>query len=147
MHITESVKGKLSNKITDWYEHSPKRIYIKAKPQDIKSIASVLFKDLGFRFIIASGCDTPEGIEILYHFSYDRMGLILSIRVLLKDKKKPEIESIAKLFPAAEWIEREIWELLGINFIGHPKLEHLLLIDEWPKGDYPLRHDRNNKGL
>ncbi|MDD5044814.1 MAG: NADH-quinone oxidoreductase subunit C [Candidatus Omnitrophica bacterium] len=141
MLVLERVKEKLANKAFDWYEHTPRRVYFKMDPKDIKHVANALFKDLGFRFIIATGCDTPEGIEILYHFGYDKAGLIVSGRTLLKDKKKPEIDSIAPLFVGAEWIEREMWELLGINFIGHPNLKHLLLIDEWPKGDYPLRHD------
>jgi len=69
--------------------------------------------------------------------------VIFSVRALLKDKDKPEIDSLAQLFPGAEWIEREIWELLGINFSGHPNLRHLLLIDEWPQGEYPLRHQKD----
>jgi Ni,Fe-hydrogenase III component G len=142
MSIIENVREKLAGTILDWFEHTPKRIYLKINPKDIKYAVQSLVKGLGFRFIIASGCDTPDGIEILYHFSYDKSGLVLSLRVLLIDKNKPEIDSIATLFPAAAWIEREMWELLGINFIGHPNLEHLLLIDEWPKGNYPLRHDR-----
>jgi NADH:ubiquinone oxidoreductase subunit C len=42
---------------------------------------------------------------------------------------------------AAEWIEREMWELLGIRFRNHPDLRHLLLSDDWPEGKYPLRRD------
>ncbi len=91
------------------------------------------------RFSTATGCDTPQGIEIIYHFSYDKSGEIFSIRVLLEDKKNPQIDSITPIIRGAEWIEREIWELLGVDFPGHPDLKHLLLIDEWPKDKYPLR--------
>ena len=42
---------------------------------------------------------------------------------------------------AAEWIEREMWELLGISFRDHPDLRHLVLQDDWPEGKYPLRRD------
>jgi NADH-quinone oxidoreductase subunit C len=51
------------------------------------------------------------------------------------------LESIAEICPAAEWIEREIWELLGVEFEGHPDLRHLLLDDNWPADDYPLRRN------
>ena len=141
MSIQDEIKEKLKDKIIDWYQHSPKRIYISVRPQDIKNVASFLFRDLGIRFATASGQDTPRGLEILYHFSFDKTGEILSARVLIEDKKKPEIDSIAILFPAAEWIEREMWEMLGINFIGHPNLKRLLLAEEWPKSKYPLRHE------
>ncbi|MDD4954213.1 MAG: NADH-quinone oxidoreductase subunit C [Candidatus Omnitrophica bacterium] len=138
--IKEQVKEKLSGKITRWYEHSSRRIYLSLAPQDLKEAAVFLVKELGLRFCISTGIDTPKGIEILYHFSFDKSGEMFSLAVLLEDKKKPEIDSLAFLFPAAEWIEREIWELLGVNFKGHPNLKHLLLVDNWPEGKYPLRH-------
>jgi NADH-quinone oxidoreductase subunit C len=144
MSVSEEIKNKLGAKINNWHEHSAKRVYFSLKPQDIKETASFLFKDLGLRFAIATGQDTPEGIEILYHFSCDKTGGIFSARVLIEDKKKPEIDSLVTLFPAAEWIEREIWELLGVNFTGHPNLKHLLLIDEWPEGKHPLRHENES---
>jgi NADH-quinone oxidoreductase subunit C len=144
MNIMEEIKNKLVGKITDWQEYSKGRIYFSIKPQDIKEVAGLLFKDLSLRFIIASGQDIPQGIEILYHFSFDKAGQIFSVRVLIEDKKNPQIESIAPLFKGAEWIEREIWELLGVNFIGHPNLTRLLLAEEWPEGNYPLRHNHES---
>ena len=51
------------------------------------------------------------------------------------------LESIAEMCPAAEWIEREIWELLGVQFEGHPDMRHLLLDDSWPEGNFPLRKE------
>lgn len=144
MSIADEIKEKLKEKIVDWYQHSSRRIYFSVKPKDIKEIARFLFRDLGLRFVIATGQDTPQGLEILYHFSFDKTGEIISARVLIEDKKNPEIDSLATMFPAAEWIEREMWELLGINFIGHPNLKRLLLADEWPEGKYPLRHEHES---
>ncbi len=140
MLIQDEIKNRLGSKVINWHEHSPRRIYISIKPQDLKEIVYLLFRELKLRFVTASGQDTPEGLEILYHFSFDSTGEIISLRVLIEDKKKPEIESLAPMFVGAEWIEREMWELLGINFKGHPNLKHLLLIDEWPEGKFPLRH-------
>ena len=144
MSIIDKVRAGLDKKITGWYEHSLRRIYISIKPQDLQEASRILFKELDMRFAIATGQDTPEGIQILYHFSHDPTGHIFSLRVLLKDKKNPKIDTLTSLFPAAEWIEREMWEMLGIDFIGHPNLKHLLLIDDWPKGKYPLRHDHES---
>jgi Ni,Fe-hydrogenase III component G len=140
MEIKEQIKEKLKDKIIDWQEKSPRRIYFTVKKEDIFETVRILFKSLGLRFSIATGIDLPEALEILYHFSFDKTGEFYSVRVLLEDKKHPAIDSIAPLFPGAEWIEREIWEMLGINFIGHPNLKRLLLSDDWPEGDYPLRH-------
>ena len=141
MSIATEVKERLDEKVITWYRHSSRRYYISIPKQDLKEAAKILFRDLSLRFVIATGQDTPGGLEILYHFSYDKSAEIFSLRVLIEDKKNPQIDSLTAMFPAAEWIEREIWELLGINFIGHPNLKHLLLIDDWPEGKYPLRKE------
>ncbi len=145
MSEIDELRDGLGQKISDFYEHSPKRIYFSAKPKDIKEIASFLFRDLKFRFVIASGAHTPNGFEILYHFSFDETGQMVSVRVMLEDKKNPQIDSITPIIQGAEWIEREMWELLGINFVGHPNLVHLLLMDDWPEGKFPLRHDHKHE--
>ncbi|MBU1125169.1 MAG: NADH-quinone oxidoreductase subunit C [Candidatus Omnitrophica bacterium] len=139
MDTKEKIKEVLGKKIIAWHEHSPRRIYFSIDPKDIVEATTLLFKDLKMRFSIASGTDTPEGMEILYHFSLDQTGEFYSVRVMLEDKKNPRIDSITPLFEGAEWIEREMWELLGIDFVGHPNLKRLLLADEWPEGEYPLR--------
>ncbi|MFA5355873.1 MAG: NADH-quinone oxidoreductase subunit C [Candidatus Omnitrophota bacterium] len=144
MSMVGEIKEKLGSKITGWNEHSSKRIYFWIKPQDIKEVAGILFNELKLRFSIATGQDTPKGIEMLYHFCYDKAGQVFSVCLLIEDKKNPRIDSIASLFKGAEWIEREIWELLGVDFVGHPNLTHLLLIDEWPQGKYPLRHSHES---
>ncbi len=140
MDIREKIKQRMGEKIIDWQEKSPRRIYFTVKKEDIFETAKFLFKDLGLRFSISSAMDTPEALEILYHFSFDKTGEFYSVRVKIEDKKKPEIDSLAPILPAAEWIERENWEMLGINFIGHPNLKRLLLAEDWPEGEYPLRH-------
>jgi len=60
-----------------------------------------------------------HGIEILYHFAHDRANRFVNLRVVL-DAQRPSIDSIAVRVPAADWIEREMHELLGIEFKGHP---------------------------
>jgi len=142
MDIKGKIKERFGKKIIDWKENSSRRVYFTVNKEDIVEVAKFLFKDLGMRFSIASGVDTPLALEILYHFTIDETGEFYSVRAFIKDKKKPEIDSIAVIFPGAEWIEREIWEMLGVNFIGHPNLKRLLLSEDWPEGKYPLRHEQ-----
>lgn len=137
--MKDRIKEALQDKILDWKENSVRRVYFTVDKKDIFKTVEVLFKELGLRFSTASGVDTPQGLEILYHFSFDKAGEFYSARVLLEDKKHPQIDSITPIFPAAQWIEREMWEMLGINFKGHPNLKRLLLAEDWPEGDYPLR--------
>lgn len=137
--MIEQIKQKLKNKIKKFEEKNSRRYYIDILPSDIVNVSEILFKDIKLRFIIATGIDRRDGLEILYHFSEDTTGKVISVRVLITDKEKPEIETISKVIKGAEWIEREMWELLGINFKGHPNLKHLLLDESWPEGNYPLR--------
>src|SRR3989338_7516274 len=141
MIIKDAIRERLGNKIIAWEEKSSRRVYFTVAKEDILEAARLLFKELGLRFAIASGADTTEALEILYHFSYDKNGEFYSVRVLLRDKAHPEIDSLARLFPGAEWIEREIWEMLGIKFKGHPNLKRLLLAEDWPEGNCPLRRE------
>ena len=140
--VSQDLKNKFGDKILNVFKKSDRRLYVDVEPKAIVPVAGYVFTELDTRFQIASGMDTPKGVlEILYHFAFDSDDCIVSLRVAI-DKKNPEIESITPTVPPAEWIEREMWELLGINFKGHPDLRHLLLVDDWPEGNYPLRRDQ-----
>lgn len=139
MGVSKSVEEKLGNKILKLFKKDDRRYYIDINPKDIVESARIVFCELGCRFAIATGIDTSQGFEILYHFSYDKTGEMFTLRVLIPDKTNPEIESITPIIRGAEWIEREICEMLGINFKNHPNLKRLLLAPDFPEGVYPLR--------
>ncbi len=139
--IIENIKVRAGRDLLDIKDRSERRVYVTIKKEILPKIARYLFKDARARFSIASGVDTRKAIEILYHFSIDEIGLIVSLRVVL-DKSDLEVDSLTPVMKCAEWIEMEIHELLGVNFKGHPNLKHLLLKDDWPKGNYPLRRDK-----
>lgn len=138
--ILRDLKTRFKENIIEFFDKSPKRVYIEIKPESIREVAKYIFGDLGARFNIASGVDLRYHMEILYHFTIEDIDLLISLRVKLS-KAKLEIDSLTTIFEAANWIEREIHELLGVNFKGHPDLRRLLLPDEWPEGVYPLRRD------
>ena len=138
--ILQDIKVRFKDDIIDFHDKSPARVYIEIKPESLVKIATYVFKDLAARFNIATGVDGREQIEILYHFTLEQINLLISFRVRL-DKSKLEIDSLTSVFWGANWIEREMHELLGINFRGHPDLRRLLLSDDWPEGVYPLRRD------
>jgi NADH:ubiquinone oxidoreductase subunit C len=138
--VLKEIKDKFSEKILKVYEKSPRRAYIDLKPEDIPAAASFIFKDLKARFATVSGVDTPKHIEILYHFAFDKLGRIISLRTRL-DRENPEIESLTSIIKGTEWIEREIHELLGVNFRNHPNLKKLLMAEDWPEDKCPLRRD------
>ena len=138
--IVQALRERFPDAIGRVVEKSAKRLYIDVTADTIVGLATYLFKDIGARFNIASGVDGRTHMEILYHFTVEDINVVISLRVTLP-KTKLEIDSLTSVFTAAHWIEREIHELLGITFIGHPNLARLLLPEEWPEGVYPLRKD------
>ena len=138
--VIDNFKENFDPVIVDVVKKSEKRVTITIKPDAILMIAEYLYKTAGFRFIIASALHTKRGFEIHYHFSLDKTGLILNIHVIL-DKENPQIESLSNMFNASNWIEREMHELFGINFINHPNLEKLISEGNWAEGVYPYRKE------
>ena len=138
--IEDIIKEKLGNKVLKWQKKNERRYYIEIDKNDLVEASRILFSELKLRFSIASGIDMIDNFEILYHFTNDKEGKFFSLRVII-NRDNPEISSISDVITAAKWIEREMWELLGINFIGHPGLKRLLLKEDWPEGEYPLRKD------
>ncbi|MCF8331114.1 MAG: NADH-quinone oxidoreductase subunit C [Bacteroidales bacterium] len=137
---TEDIKQKFAGDILDVRQHNEQRNTLNIKPEALLKISNELYSEKKYRFIIASGLHSMNGFEIYYHFSNDQSGEIINLHVLLPDKD-PEIGSLTGLFSASEWIEREMHELLGINFKGHPNLVPLLSEGNWPKGTYPYRKE------
>lgn len=80
----------------------------------------------------------PPRIEVVYDlFDYQTKNH-LSLKVKLP-RDTPELPSITPVFKGADWLEREVWDLLGVRFAGHPKLTRLLLPEGWV--GHPLRKD------
>jgi len=77
-------------------------------------------------------------IEVVYHlWSYRRRhGFVLKVAL---DRAKPEIASITSVWKSADWLEREQFDLMGVQFTGHPDLRRIMLPDDWV--GHPLRKD------
>jgi NADH-quinone oxidoreductase subunit C len=94
---------------------------------------------------VITGVDYPKKnvIEVVYHlFSYrHRHGIVLKVEA---DRARPVVPSVEGVWKAANWLEREAYDLLGVTFTGHPDLRRLLLPDDWQ--GWPLRKDYQEAG-
>jgi len=141
---SEELRKKLSeikDKLTKIEEPVDNRIYLYCESENSYAVNKFLFEEVPLRFVIATGIDSDDCFEIIYHYSYDETGCVVNLKAFIRDRENPEIESIAPFLPAAEWIEREMHDLLGIEFKNHPDMRRLILADDWPEGVYPLRKD------
>lgn len=142
------MKAALGGRVTDLCAQNPRRVYVTVDPADVVEVTRVIHKDLRARFCIASGMQMERDFEVLYHFAFEDdtpHGMVVTVRVHL-DKEKPVVDSVTPGVPAAEWIEREMHELLGIEFRNHPDMRPLLLSEDWPKDVYPLRRGKPWEG-
>ena len=138
--ILKSFKDKFGSDVLEVFKKTEKRAIIYIKPSSVLQMTEYAFKELKLRFIIATANHTKKGFEILYHFSQDEIGLIVNLHVVLP-VEKPEIESLSNMFPASNWIEREMHELFGIVFLNHPEPEKLISEGNWAEGVYPYRRE------
>ena len=119
---------------------SEKRLYVRVQPEDLREGIRYVFEDREGRLSTATGIDTREGIEVMYHFSFNGFPLITTIRVTTP-KHMPELDSVQDILKGAYWIEREIHDFFGVVFKGHPKLKRLFKSRDIPENIYPLRKD------
>jgi len=139
--IVSEIQKTLGNKIKNVTIKNSQRVYIQIDPEGIVEVAKYLWKDRGARYAIATTSDHRTSFEVMHHFSLDREGgVMISVKSLLT-REKPSMPSLAPMIKAANWIEREMNELMGIEFRGHPDMRRLVLSEDWPQGVYPLRKD------
>jgi NADH-quinone oxidoreductase subunit C len=76
--------------------------------------------------------------EVVYHLLSIAKKERVRLKVRLADES-PVLESVTSVWPAANYFEREVFDLFGIRFTGHPRLERIMMPDNWE--GYPLRKD------
>lgn len=127
------------------FKRSKRRVYLDVEPKDLLSVARYLLAMDGVRYATATGIDTPSGFEVIHHFDFDSNDMIVSVRVIAQ-RENPTLPSVATVSKAAEWIEREMHDLLGINFENHPDMRRLILPEDWPEDVCPLRRGKPWEG-
>jgi NADH-quinone oxidoreductase subunit C len=122
-------------------EDSGHRIRVTVKSESFSAVALFLAGSGQARFITATAMDTLGAfIDIWYHFDLFQAPQVLSIRVSVS-KSSPSVPSITPILPGAGRIEREICEMFGVRFEGHPMPGRLLLPEGWPRTVFPMRKD------
>lgn len=98
-------------------------------------------KSVGFDFLVdLTAADYPKRnsrFEIIYTLAKFGGSDRLRIKTLLADGGV--IGTLTEIYPGANWLEREVFDMFGIRFDGHPDLRRILLPDEWT--GYPLRKE------
>lgn len=140
--LKEELKGKFDEQISG-FEESYGMLSITCVAEANLKLLQFLFEEKGFQFLTdltANHYPERKGEElcVVYHLH----NLVSNIRLRLKlyvPIEKPDVFTATKVFPGANWMERETYDFFGVNFIGHPDLRRILNVDEM---DYfPMRKE------
>jgi NADH-quinone oxidoreductase subunit C len=128
----EAVPEVVEKKPDAWMEVAPKAIVevCRLLRDDPETAMDCLSNE--------SGVDYKDHIEVVYHlFSYrQRHGAVLKVKL---PRENPSVQTVEELWKSANWMEREIFDLLGVNFEGHSDMRRILMPEDWI--GHPLRKD------
>jgi len=117
------------------------------KKERIREVCRYLKDDLDFRFIadITSvdylGVKTPR-FEVVYYIHRFGPEFNENIRIRLRvevPEEDPKVDSVVPVWSGANWLEREVYDMFGIEFVGHPDLRRILMPEDYEP--FPLRKD------
>ncbi len=140
--IHERLKARFESGVGEC-DTGAKDPFIRVEPAAIVEVCRYLHDESDFQFDSLSNCSGVDYkakgvIEVVYHlFSYPhRHKIVLKVDAPRDNPVVPTVEGVWK---AANWLEREIYDLLGVTFEGHSDLRRLLMPEDWI--GYPLRKD------
>ena len=114
----------------------------EVRPEDLVEVARRLRDDLQLKFDFLcnmGGVDTRQRLEVVYSIASMTEHLRMDFKLAL-GYENPSVETITSVWPAANWYEREMYELYGIEVRNHPDLRPLLLPEDWNQGHPMLKN-------
>ena len=146
MELTERIKAKFPNLVLETFVKSGDSTVV-IKKEGIKDIARILKTDPEFDFNMLMDLTAVDYLyweekafrfEVVYNLFSLKHNRRLFVKALVSEEE-PSVDSVTSLWAAANWYEREVWDMFGIQFKGHPNLKRILMYEEF-KG-HALRKD------
>ncbi|MDR3686250.1 MAG: NADH-quinone oxidoreductase subunit C [Coriobacteriia bacterium] len=138
-HLAE-LSPQLDARISDHFED----VVIEVGSANLLQTASELL-ELGFdRLGMVTAVDTGDDFEMVYRVTSRSLSCSAFVKTRV-GRIEPRVASLCPVWPAANWQEREVWDLFGIHFTGHPDMRRILLPEEWP--GWPLRKDYDDPNV
>lgn len=147
--VLEKIKEKFGAAVLDTHSFRGDDTALIAREKIVEA-AKFLKEDpeLDFNVLIdltAVDClklDRPHRFEVVYHFYSIAKKHRARLKVPLTEED-PSVDTLTGLWPGANWFEREVWDMFGVKFNGHPNLQRILMYDEFEghalRKDYPVR--------
>ena len=135
--LAQRLQEAVPNSVLGWDESA-----VWVEPGSLGSVATALHDDaeLDFKFLNAiSAIDFVEHFELVYHLTSIAKQQTGMVRSRVYGREEPTAASVVDVWKGADFQEREIWDLMGVRFTGHPNMKRIML---WEGFDgHPLRKD------
>ena len=137
----EELAGYVRQKFPDAVKEF-RRDSLWVEPSEMREVAEFLRDDprLGFNFLNAvSAVDYVSYFEVVYHLTSLEHNHSAVVKTRLYSREEPTAPSVVPVWPGADFQEREIYDLMGVSFEGHPNLKRIMLWEGFP--GHPQRKD------
>jgi NADH-quinone oxidoreductase subunit C len=148
MNLAERLKQKFPNIVLDAFDMRGIPAAVVRK-EGIRSLAASVKTDPEFQFNVLMDLTAVD--YLFWEEKKDRFEVVYNLYSTLKNHRlilktavgeaeaDAEIDSVSSVWPAANWFEREVWDMFGVRFKGHPNLKRILMYPEFE--GHPLRKD------
>ena len=150
--LVRRLRGQFDARIVEATEFLG-QLSVRVARESIVEVCAALRSDAEtpFDFLSDLTCvHYPENFDAPFEIVYNLYSISANTRVRLKVATTDEegVESVTQVWPTANWMEREVYDLFGVKFVGHPDLRRILLPDDWDghplRKDYPLEAMEND---
>ncbi len=145
----EELKSSISEILpSSAYDETGEFLAVLIDASELSALMEKLYEKskLDFNYLFCLTCiDWKDHLMMVYHLNSKLHGHSLVVKAKISDINNPEIKTVTELWKGAELLEREVFDLFGVKFIGHPDLRRLLLDESWI--GYPLRKNYTDENM
>ena len=141
--LGQNIENRFGPDVIDCSTLGSDQLYVTITPDSLVEVAEYLYQDQGCRYVINGGTDRRQQRDaflITHFFAQDEEKIYIAVHTEV-GADDPQVDSITRVVPAANWSERETRDMVGVVPVGHPDPRRLVLADDWPEDLYPLRTD------
>lgn len=143
--LNEKLKTHFGDSVTEIHDHCGDETAVVVR-EALMDVMNFVKTDPGFEMNVLIDLTAVDGLkqhwkprfEVVYHLYSMRLNHRLRIKVRVEEKDAA-VPTLTGLWPIANWLEREVWDMFGVKFDGHPDLRRILMYEEFQ--GHPLRKD------